>query len=85
MGYYELSPILNGAQMKLKLEEQAALVRKLKGAEANAKQTGIVLTPEEALNKALGLSKLAKKRRKKKGKKKGGSMFLPGSFESNSR
>ncbi len=70
--------------MKLKPEEQAALVRKIKEAEANGKHTGIALTPEEVLNKVLGLKKQEKKRRKKS-KKRGGSMFLPGSFESNSR
>ncbi|MEN5126839.1 MULTISPECIES: hypothetical protein [Pseudomonas] len=54
-------------------------------AKAAAEADGIELTADEAAKAALRNALGAKKGRPKKKKRRGGSMFLPGSFESSSR
>ncbi|WP_409321353.1 hypothetical protein [Pseudomonas monteilii] len=53
-------------------------------AKAAAEADGIELTADEAAKAALRKA-LGSKKRKPKKKSRGGSMFLPGSFESSSR
>ncbi|HDS0930115.1 TPA: hypothetical protein QDZ23_004844 [Pseudomonas putida] len=53
-------------------------------AKAAAEADGIELTADEAAKAALRKA-LGSKKRKPKKKRRGGSMFLPGSFESSSR
>lgn len=53
-------------------------------AKAAAEADGIELTADEAAKAALRKA-LGSKKRKPKKKHRGGSMFLPGSFESSSR
>ncbi|MND66928.1 hypothetical protein D3C80_583330 [compost metagenome] len=74
--------------MKSKLEQQAELMRRIEAAQRRSLAIGIELTAEEALSTVTtrkGNRALRKANGKKKKKRSGGSMFLPGSFESNSR